>query len=120
MGDSIGQRQGLVEPCFIEGKRVVCCAELHGAVEGFGVTGLIRRRRVGEACRQQWQRVAEHVVADDFHRSQAKFAVEHRQVWSVPVIAGAQPDPLCILDQLQMKKCSQQRRVVQGEAQSVT
>ncbi|MNP64289.1 hypothetical protein D3C76_1597730 [compost metagenome] len=99
---------------------MISCFELHGAVEGFGVTGLIRRRRMGEACRQQWQGMAEHVVADDFHRGQAKFAIEHRQVWPVSIIAGAQPDPFTVFDQLQVKKCSQQRRVVQGQAQSVT
>ncbi|MNR55584.1 hypothetical protein D3C85_1759870 [compost metagenome] len=68
---------------------------------------MVIRGRVGEACSQQWQRLAKQVVADDFQRGQAELGIEGCQLWFFAIIAGAEPDPLAIVDQAQLKKCSQ-------------
>jgi hypothetical protein len=66
MGDDIGQRQGLVEPALVECEGVISRVEVQRAVEVFGVARPIIRRRMFQASGEQWQRVPEQVIANDF------------------------------------------------------
>ncbi|MNP83380.1 hypothetical protein D3C76_1823090 [compost metagenome] len=60
-----------------------------------------------EACRTQGQCMTKEVVADDLQRHQAELGIEHRQGRVLPIIAGAEPDVLAVIVQVQFEECSQ-------------
>ena len=120
MGDHIGQRQRLVEPALVKGEGIVARAEVHRAIEVFGVACLVVGRGMFEACAEQGQRMAEQVVAGDFQRHQAELGVEHRHGRALAVIGGGEPDAFSIVFKAQFEKCSQQRRITHRQTQSVT
>ncbi|MNG01722.1 hypothetical protein D3C84_847150 [compost metagenome] len=116
MGDDIGKRQGLVKPAFVESEGIVTGLEVQRAIEVFCIGGFIVGRGMFEARSQQWQRMAEQVVADGFQRHQAELGVEYGQRRIFAVIGGYEPYSLAVVLKTELEKCSQQRRITHRQA----
>ena len=120
MGNGVGQWQRLLEPAAVEGEGVVPGGKVQWAGEVFGVAVAVIRRGVLESRGEQRQRMTQQVIANDFERNQAELGVEHRHRRTLAVIGGDEPDAFAIVFQTQFEKCSQQRRITDRQAQSVT